>query len=338
VKLWGIVDGVYRLRGPGQAWLRGLLQLLQPELERGLGMGAYFFDARASPAFVTSELTAVGVSDQELALIGQILQQTQSPNERTRRVLALRDGCGTASEIMTRRLFRSMPSLDALSRASKIRDFFGLIATDASGLGCVVNVCLPAETTTTAAVRRRWGRVAAHIAAALRLRRAMASVTAGEGDASSLAEAIFDDRGRLQHLAPAVYDAAGREQLARGVRRRERARARLHRLDPDDAVAEWSALVAGRWSLVDEVESDGRRFVIAHRNPVAVPPLARLTREQASVLGLALLGHSNKLIAYELGISEASVAMRLGRAGRTLGATSRVALLRRVSELLGRER
>ena len=61
MKLWGIVDGVYRLRGPGQAWLRGLLQLLQPELERGLGMGAYFFDARASPAFVTSELTAVGV-------------------------------------------------------------------------------------------------------------------------------------------------------------------------------------------------------------------------------------------------------------------------------------
>jgi DNA-binding NarL/FixJ family response regulator len=130
----------------------------------------------------------------------------------------------------------------------------------------------------------------------------------------------------------------GREQLTRGVLRRERARARLHRLDPDDAVAEWSALVAGRWSLVDEVESDGRRFVIAHRNPAAAPPLAALTREQASVLGLALLGHSNKLIAYELGISEASVAMRLGRAGRKLGATSRVALLRRVSELLGRER
>ena len=33
--------------------------------------------------------------------------------------------------------------------------------------------------------------------------------------------------------------------------------------DPDGAVARWRGLASGTWSLVDKVESDGRRFIVA---------------------------------------------------------------------------
>ena len=50
------------------------------------------------------------------------------------------------------------------------------------------------------------------------------------------------------------------------MRRRERARSKRERADPDCALALWEGLVAGRWSLVDHFESDGKRFVVAHKN------------------------------------------------------------------------
>jgi DNA-binding NarL/FixJ family response regulator len=128
--------------------------------------------------------------------------------------------------------------------------------------------------------------------------------------------------------------ARTRTELSEAVHRRERARSKLRRLQPEEALSEWCALVAGRWSLLDEVEADGRRFIIARRNPVPAPPLATLTPEQAQVVGFALLGHSNKLIAYELGLTESGVAMRLSRAAHKLGARSRVAMIRTVRRLL----
>ena len=62
--------------------------------------------------------------------------------------------------------------------------------------------------------------------------------------------------------------------------------------------------------LVDHFESDGKRYVLARRNDAAVRGLAALTDRERQALGYAALGHTNKLIAYEMGI----VNMRLGEA------------------------
>jgi DNA-binding CsgD family transcriptional regulator len=333
--LWDAVDSIYQLRGSNEVWLRRLLETLRPHLDIGLGIGGYYFDARAAPELIVTHLTSVGMKQREVAIVAQILQAMRAPNERTRRVLALHDGCGTASEVMTPRLFRSMPNLVTLSRIGSIRDFFGIVAADPGGQGCVINVPLPRQQRSSPGVRRRWGRVAAHVASALRLRRAMLGVVEAHDPAASI-DAIFDPRGRALHLASGPVDGSARGKLTEAVQRRERARASIRRLGEDDALSEWMALVAGEWTLLDEIERDGRRIIIARRNPASRPPLARLTPAQAQVVGFALLGHSNKLIAYELGLTESGVAMRLRRAGRALGATSRLALIRTVRQLLER--
>src|SRR5262245_47963095 len=87
----------------------------------------------------------------------------------------------------------------------------------------------------------------------------------------------------------------------------DRAR-RLHRdQTPEQVLRFWEGLVAGRWSLVDHFDRDGRRYYVARRNDVAVLPARDLTPREREIAALAGLGHSNKRIAYELGLSPTTV-------------------------------
>ena len=92
--------------------------------------------------------------------------------------------------------------------------------------------------------------------------------------------------------------------------------------DPDRAMALWQALVVGRWSLIDHFDSDGRRFVVAHRNDVAVLDTRGLTLREQQISAHAALGHSNKVIAYELGLSVSAVGEHLARARAKLRSLS----------------
>ncbi len=88
-------------------------------------------------------------------------------------------------------------------------------------------------------------------------------------------------------------------------------------------------MVAARWSFVDEFDRRGRRYFIAHAND---PPLAdrpELTRRERLVAEYAALGHANKFIAYELGLSASSVATYLKRAMTKLGLATRLELIER---------
>src|SRR5262249_28163985 len=140
-------------------------------------------------------------------------------------------------------------------------------------------------------------RMASHIGSGLRLRRRLAALTA----ATRLedAEAILTPDGRLEHAAEPAQSPQARLSLTEAARDVERARGRLRRADPEEAIALWRALWSGRWSLVDHFDHDGRRFLVAHRNQLLDPALkvrALSDREQQAAR-LAALGHSNKLIA-----------------------------------------
>jgi DNA-binding NarL/FixJ family response regulator len=108
----------------------------------------------------------------------------------------------------------------------------------------------------------------------------------------------------------------------------EKARGRLRRADPDEALQLWRGLVDGTWSLVEHLESDGKRYLLARRNqPGAGEPTA-LTRSERAVLGFAAMGHQNKYIAYLLGLSASAVTSHLRSAQRKLGLSSRGDLIR----------
>src|SRR6185369_17580095 len=98
--------------------------------------------------------------------------------------------------------------------------------------------------------------------------------------------------------------------------------------DAEQAIDLWGGLVAGRWSLVEHFQRDGRRYFLAYRNDPAVAKVRALTPRELTVWSYAATGRSNRLIAYTLGLSVPTVARHLGRARRKLGAEVTLATLR----------
>lgn len=167
-------------------------------------------------------------------------------------------------------------------------------------------------------------RLAAHLGAALRLRRLKAEPTADS------AHAVLSPSGKLEH---GNRDAtAAHAPLSRAAKAMDRARGKLRRLDPEAATALWRTMVCGEWSLVDWYDHDGKRFLLAQENTIPNRSKHALTLREEQVVACAAMGHSNKLIAYDLGLSTGSVAVLLGRAARKLGVSGRVALVRAFKE------
>jgi DNA-binding CsgD family transcriptional regulator len=77
---------------------------------------------------------------------------------------------------------------------------------------------------------------------------------------------------------------------------------------------------------VDHFDSDGRRFVIAHRNDPTPPDTRGLTLRERQSLAYAAIGHSNKQIAYELGLAASTVSGHLAQARAKLHLRSLAAL------------
>jgi len=73
--------------------------------------------------------------------------------------------------------------------------------------------------------------------------------------------------------------------------------------------------------------------VLARENTPKPIDAGRLSRREQQVVALAALGRTNKLIAYELGLAESTVAEHLRHAAKKLGARSRAALLQAIRRL-----
>jgi DNA-binding CsgD family transcriptional regulator len=137
--------------------------------------------------------------------------------------------------------------------------------------------------------------VATHLAAAHRLRSAVGPrASAGEG---SLVDAVrlLPDASRLG--------------------------------DPAKSAAEWRALCGGRWSVLDRADRDGRRLILARKNPVPGRDLLAIREIERRVLALAALGYSNKAIALELALAPSTITAHLKRGLGRLGLVSRAELV-----------
>lgn len=171
-------------------------------------------------------------------------------------------------------------------------------------------------------------RLSAHMASAYRIRRRL------NGTVLDGAVAVLDPSGKLHHVEGDAKSDEARELLRRAVTTIERARGPLRRSDPHEAVEIWRAMVRGDWTLVDCVESDGKRYVVARENAPKTKPIPELTERETQVVALANLGRHNKLIAYELGIADSTVRVLLSRAAAKLGVTSKAELLRVANDRL----
>jgi DNA-binding CsgD family transcriptional regulator len=82
-----------------------------------------------------------------------------------------------------------------------------------------------------------------------------------------------------------------------------------------------------RWTLLDEFERDGKRYLIAVRDESSSEGLALLSSRERQVVAYAARGLPNKVVGCELGIATSTVGVLLARARAKLGVRSRQELL-----------
>jgi len=312
-----VIEAAYDVEARPDAWLVRLAELtckLVPDGRIGI---AYAFDYREPEAPVFSDIAVANAPAGFARQLKTVLGSLRSAEALTVEAIHVGPRVGPAATLSEHLGVEGMKA-SATGRflvECDARDSFGCVAADPEGRGVVLSTDLPSVTRLGAATRRRWTQVAAHVAAAYRLRRRLR-------ERASTEAAILHPSGRLADAGSEAAMPMARQRLRDAVRAIDAARTRAGRAAVDESLALWKGLVAGRWSLVERFESDGRRYFVARRNDPDVPAPLALTRRERQIVGYAALGHPLKLIAYELGLSVSTVAGHRASAMSKLGVRS----------------
>lgn len=316
-----VIEAAYAVDKPTTEWLDGVVGAMSPVLDAGLGLWAALYDASKPEAFRLGPFSAPRVPAERLALLkagGEAL-----PYSTIEHIFA-RHTCATISQVLGASFLDEHPVPQMFRENWGIADSIGINAQDPTMHGCVLGVPLSKRKAVSATFAARWSRLAAHIASGFRLRRQL-DWTLERGLTG--AEAVLEPDGALAHAEGAATEGPARLALRGAAVALDKARAKAARIsDPDGAIGEWRPLVEARWTLYDHFERDGRRYYVARRND---PEVAEdgLTLRERQVAGFAALGHSNKLIAYELGLKPSTVATHLSAAAKKLGLSGRLELI-----------
>jgi DNA-binding NarL/FixJ family response regulator len=310
-----VVECAYReARAGSEPWLSAVLSTLAPLLDTGLGMIGFDYDtSRPIDAWLSRPLVHGG--DPELAT-GVLGSFSATPTSIRKQVYARVAPVSTLSD----QLGMPMTSYRGTrhhARRLGVADLVKITATDGAGRGTCF--CAPARSTRSPTEREllRWSVVTPHLAVARRL-------------AGILPDAVLTPDGRL--IDGSEEAVRQRELLGHAARRMERSRLARSRGD-DEAVQAWSALVAGTWSLLEEVERDGRRVVLAIVRPSGTLDPRRLSTTERVIAERIARGDGNKLIAYDLGVSDGTVARHSHTIYRKLGVRNRAGLAARIALL-----
>jgi DNA-binding CsgD family transcriptional regulator len=318
-----LLDVAYTTDGSDADWMRGVVERAHRHLDRGMGITGYQVDARGTGFRVGAHHSTA--PDRRAEQQRFTAWRERAPDELKRHA-HLYWPVGFASQLPVGNLARV--AFEQSFAITGHADVLGIAALDASQQGCALAAPYPDRQTEPLGKTRSvvWQRVAAHLAAALRLRRTRPTP-----------DAILHPGGRVAHAEGSAKRPDALERLRRAAQAYDAARSRSVR-EGVDVVEAWRALVAGRWSLVETFESDGRRYLIARPNAPAPATLASLTPRETQVLRAAALGHANKFIAYELGIAPSTVSGALARAARKLGARDRDEVIRMCAGLVATPR
>lgn len=326
--LISIVEAVYDVEQTRDAWLSGILASISANMPGVSGVGGILY--RIGEDELELDAAAAVNTDPKWLEIGRASHSdpiTRRGFQWTYQNLLCAD--------MVERAQR-LPNHEHLAEAyrrSNIEGCLLLNGYDPGGFGCGLYLFGATRFEANGKLQETYQRIATHLATAYRLQRRL-------GDTHALtaprAEAVIDPAGKFSDLSGKATEADGARSISIAFQDRERARKEVRHSDPPRAISLWRGMVTGRWTLVDKIERDGRRYVIARENiPAARGPEALSERER-QVTALAALGRHNKLIAYELGLAPATVRVLLARACAKTGAKSRIELIERYRGFLGR--
>lgn len=317
----GIVESIYLVQDDTSAWIGRILERLAPWI--GDGLGLFGFEYLVSP---TLQVYPGAFSSFDCP--PEILQDL--PAAATRHERGVVRSAYVDSDVMIASAIAGWRTSEGRAYAVRrgVFDVWAIMGRNPGNHGCGLFVNRQREALPSASERELFVRLAAHLAAAHRLRERMRFA-----DAVERAEAIISSDGKLQHAVGDAKRRTSREALLAAAASVDHARAKLRKKDPRRALDTWKALVSARWTLVEQFERDGRRYILAQENQPDSSTATELSPRERQVLANVALGRSNKEIAYVLGLAHSTVRVLLARSARKLGASSRTELLERFNGL-----
>lgn len=308
-------------RGPEAttAWCEAVAAAAAPELDQGLGV--LFWVARA-PTFAPEAVGGVGAAAAFASALRENHQVVarEAPGLLPRlfsgppRLMSARENSRTQLGIE----LHEQPGFEIAASVGMV-DAWVMLARCPSGLSVTLIAPSPAPLTAPH-LQRPWARAAAHVLSAARLR-------ARPRDPET-ATAVLTPEGRVEHRTDRAAPLAQLRAACLAAETARRAAA------DDDALTAWTALVSGRYSLTDWFDTDGRRFLLAVPNPPRGEPIEGLSARETQVAAYLAVGHPLKYVAYELGLSVATVARDADKAVRKLGLRDRIELSRVLGAVL----
>jgi len=322
-------EAAYDLELEPHEWLAKLLEAGAPALDHGLGVFALTCMRPPQEAsFTIDQLHAISAPDD----LAERLIRVQAEMPAGLLWLLSRP---TMPKTMSEAADDDLEAFNLIMRHFDFaKDGLGMSAFDPDGRGVYLIAPLGKVTSLSEKSRERWQMLAAHFGAGYRLRRALQ-----EGASESVTDLPHGAEAVIDPTSFRVTDAHGQaksrnslEALRDAALRVDRARGRMRETDPEKALELWQALVRGRWSTIDWFDSDGRRFVLGLPNSPKVSDPRGLTEREMQVVAYALVGHTNKLIAYNLGLSKGRVSALLRSAMRKTGVQTRTQLVTRLQD------
>lgn len=309
-----LIEAAYRLDGTEAEWLDGLASA-----------GAALLDQKLGVTAVTVELNGGQLRLRHATSLGGPPELHQATTDFLRQAdpgFMFRAFRFASVSTMTRasggtEALQAQVASDGLFRLG-IGDAIGVLGLDGSPYAVALAAFLPLQTRLSPRFTNRWRRIATHLAAGFRIRRGLDTARA-EGSAldERLTEAVLSPRGRLESAGPPAQRAAA--TLTRAAVAMQLARGKLRNESPDKAVEAWRGLVSGRWSLVDYVDTDGKRFLLARKNAPQISGPAGVNGLERAVLAARARGLALKAIAYDLGLSIPTVSTTLRSGMAKLG-------------------
>lgn len=349
------LEAAWSLAEDDTAWLRTVAESIAPTLDQGVGVQAFRVRFEGDRHTLLDAVLVGGTSAWQAVWRQNWWDSVMRPLDAASMHLLLEFGVVSSAQQLWDAAERGAATLDAHLRMLSARGWNHAFARSeaapcASRLFYVdsLNLCAVADSGDAVAVvanreepltlqeiarsRRALAPVSAHLTAALRARAALGGGVTNRVAPSLRGEAVLGPGGALLHAEGLAKDPDARATLREAARNIDRARAHACRENPDTVLDLWRCLLDGRWSLVEEFQSDGRRYMVAVPN--APRPMGRpLTTRESHALTELGHGRSNKEIAYALGLAPTTVATLLSRAARKLGARSRVELVRHARRL-----
>lgn len=178
-----------------ETWLARLVEAARPAFDRGLGVVGFFYELRSDGTTVVQRPVLVGTPDGAREALDRIA--TEAPPELVAALFRDLPSCATLSQRLEGVRITELPLYRETLAPLGIADVLCVAATSKAGAGCLVGAPLPRLTSVDARKSDVRTTIAAHIGAAIALRRAPNARSSWNAESWDIVD--------LQHASDATY-------------------------------------------------------------------------------------------------------------------------------------